>query len=158
MLFRSAFYRVMEQWYEAALAWCLRHRLLVIGGALLILVGGFYLLTKSPLEFVVDDDMSEFEVLAEAPPGSSLERSTEIARTLEGELRKIPEVRTLFTTIGVRGQYLSNVTDISMYVGLTHLSERRRTQDEIKQDARRRLAAFPGLRISAQQIDRKSVV
>jgi len=149
----TAFYRAMEQWYEAALAWCLGHRLLVIGGALLILVGGFYLLAKSPVEFVVDDDMSEFEVVAEAPPGSSLERTTEIARALEGELRKIPEVRTLFTTIGVRGQYQSNVTDISLYVGLTHLSERTRTQDEIKQDARRRLAVFPGLRISAQQIN-----
>ena len=149
----TAFYRTMEQWYEAALAWCLGHRLPVIGGALLILVGGFYLLAKSPVEFVVDDDMSEFEVVAEAPPGSSLERTTEIARALEGELRKIPEVRTLFTTIGVRGQYQSNVTDISLYVGLTHLSERKRTQDEIKQDARRRLAVFPGLRISAQQIN-----
>ncbi|KRT75290.1 MAG: hypothetical protein XU13_C0003G0100 [Candidatus Rokubacteria bacterium CSP1-6] len=149
----TAFYRAMEQWYEAALAWCLGHRLPVIGGALLILVGGFYLLAKSPVEFVVDDDMSEFEVVAEAPPGSSLERTTEIARALEGELRKIPEVRTLFTTIGVRGQYQSNVTDISLYVGLTHLSERKRTQDEIKQDARRRLAVFPGLRISAQQIN-----
>ncbi len=148
----SAFYRTMERWYEAALAWCLGHRLLVVGGALLILVGGFYLLAKSPVEFVVDDDMSEFEVLAEAPPGSSLERSTEIARVLEGELRKIPEVRALFTTIGVRGQYQSNVTDISIYVGLTHLSERTRTQDEIKQDARKRLTVFPGLRISAQQI------
>ncbi|OGL03271.1 MAG: hypothetical protein A3I03_15480 [Candidatus Rokubacteria bacterium RIFCSPLOWO2_02_FULL_68_19] len=62
-------------------------------------------------------------------------------------------MRTLFTTIGVRGQYQSNVTDISLYVGLTHLSERKRTQDEIKQDARRRLAVFPGLRISAQQIN-----
>ncbi|MFZ1060661.1 MAG: efflux RND transporter permease subunit, partial [Candidatus Rokuibacteriota bacterium] len=148
----SAFYRTMEQWYEAALAWCLGHRPPVVGGALLILVGGFYLLAKSPVEFVVDDDMSEFEVVAEAPPGSSLERTTEIARALEGELRKIPEVRTLFTTIGVRGQYQSNVTDISIYVGLTHLSERKRTQDEIKQDARRRLTVFPGLRISAQQI------
>src|SRR3989338_5236064 len=149
----TAFYRTMEQWYEAALAWCLGHRLPVIGGALLILVGGFYLLAKSPVEFVVDDDMSEFEVVAEAPPGSSLERTTEIARALEGELRKIPEVRTLFTTIRVRGQYQSNVTHISLYVGLTHLSERKRTQDEIKQDARRRLAVFPGLRISAQQIN-----
>ena len=33
------------------------------------------LLTSSRLEFVVDDDMSEFEVVAEAPPGSSIERS-----------------------------------------------------------------------------------
>jgi len=148
----SRFYRALEGSYERVLAQCLRHRLVVLGATLLILASGFFLLSRSKVEFVVDDDMSEFEVLAEAPPGASLERTTEIARALEAELRTIPEVRTLFTTIGVRGQYQSNVTDISIYVGLTHLSERARAQDEIKQDARKRLAVFPGLRISAQQI------
>ncbi|MBI4591608.1 MAG: efflux RND transporter permease subunit [Candidatus Rokubacteria bacterium] len=149
----SPFYRTIEHWYEVALAWGLRHRLVVLGATLLILVGGVFLLSRAKLEFVVDDDMSEFEVVAEAPPGSSLERTAGIARTLEGEIRKISEVQTLFTTIGVRGQYQSNVTDISIYVGLKHLSMRTRTQDEIKQEVRKRLAAHPGLRISAQQIN-----
>ena len=69
--------------------------------------------------------MSEFEVVAEAPPGSSVERSALISRAMEEEIRKVPEVITLFTTIGVREQYRSNVTDISVYVGLQHLSQRR---------------------------------
>ena len=148
----AGFYHHMEAAYETALHWCLRHRaicFLVIG---LIMVGGYYLLTNSRLEFVVDDDMSEFEVVAEAPPGSSVERSALISRAMEEEIRKVPEVVTLFTTIGVRGQYLSNVTDISIYVGLKHLSERRRGQIELMQDVRRRLAAFPGMRVSAQNI------
>jgi len=148
----SGFYHRLEAGYERALGWCLRHRafcLLVAGG---ILVSGFVLLKTTPLEFVVDDDMSEFEVVAEAPPGSSVERSAEITRALEAEIRKVPEVATLFTTVGVRGQFQSNVTDLSLYVGLRHLSERRRSQQEIIQDVRRRLIIFPGLRVSAQQI------
>ncbi len=148
----SRLYRAVESRYERALGWCLHHRAMVLVGALLILVSGWFLLKASRLEFIVDDDMSEFEVVAEAPPGSSLERSAEIAGALEKEIRAIPEVRTLFTTIGVRGQHRSNVTDISIYVGLSHLSERKRSQEELKQEARRRLADFPGLRISAQQI------
>jgi HAE1 family hydrophobic/amphiphilic exporter-1 len=148
----SRFYHAMESRYERLLSWCLSHRSVVLIFTLLVLISGWYLLKNSKLEFVVDDDMSEFEVLAEAPPGSSLERSAEIAGALEKELRAIPEVRTLFTTIGVRGQHRSNVTDMSIYVGLTHLSERKRSQDDLKQEARQRLAAFPGLRISAQQI------
>jgi len=149
----SRFYRVIEEWYEAVLSRCLRHRVLVLGATILILVSGVYLLSRSKLEFVVDDDMSEFEVVAEAPPGSSLERTTAIAQALEGEIRKVPEVHTLFTTIGVRGQYQSNVTDISIYVGLTHLTQRKRSQQEVMQDVRRRLAGYPGLRTSAQQIN-----
>ncbi len=146
------FYHRLELGYEWMLRWCLGHRAICILLALGILASGWYLLTRSKLEFVVDDDMSEFEVVAEAPPGSSLERSADIVAALEAEIRKVPEVGTLFTTVGVRGQYQSNVTDLSIYVGLSHISERSRSQQQIMQDVRTRLAAFPGLRVSAQQI------
>jgi HAE1 family hydrophobic/amphiphilic exporter-1 len=145
-------YRTLEAAYEGLLAWCLRHRWVVVLACLAIFGSGWALATRSRLEFVVDDDMSEFEVVAEAPPGSSLERTAEIIQGIETEVRKVPEVVTLFSTAGVRGQFQSNVTDISLYVGLTHLSRRTRSQQEIMQDVRRRLQVFPGLRISAQQI------
>jgi hypothetical protein len=148
----AGFYRRLETAYESALGWCLSHRAICFGVIILIFVAGYYLLTTSRLEFVVDDDMSEFEVVAEAPPGSSVERSALISRAMEEEIRKVPEVITLFTTIGVRGQYQSNVTDISIYVGLQHLSQRRRGQIELMQDVRRRMAGFPGLRVSVQNI------
>src|SRR5262245_22709249 len=146
-------YHWLETQYEHALAWCLRHRFVCFTVAMLILIGGFYLLKSSPLEFVVDDDMSEFEVVAEAPPGSSLQRSAEILRAMETEIRTVPEVNTLFATIGVRGQYQSNVTDISIYVGLRHLSQRTRSQQALMQEVRQKLAIFPGLRVSVQQIN-----
>ena len=148
----AGFYHRMETAYEGALGWCLRHRAICFAVIIAIFVAGYYLLTNSRLEFVVDDDMSEFEVVAEAPPGSSVERSALISRAMEEEIRKVPEVVTLFTTIGVRGQYQSNVTDISIYVGLQHLSQRRRGQIELMQDVRRRMAEFPGLRVSVQNI------
>jgi HAE1 family hydrophobic/amphiphilic exporter-1 len=148
----TGLYHALEGGYERALGWCLRHRALCLLGSLAILAGGYYLLVTARLEFVVDDDMSEFEVVAEAPPGSSLERSVEIARTMETAIREIPEVTTLFTNIGVRGQYRSNVTDLSIYVGLTHLVERRRSQAEIMQAVRERLATLPGLRVSVQNL------
>jgi HAE1 family hydrophobic/amphiphilic exporter-1 len=146
-------YRTVEHGYERLLGWSLAHRWIIVLGCLAIFAGGWYLLRTSKLEFVVNDDMSEFEVVAEAPPGSSLERTTEIIAQMETELRKIPEVVTLFSTAGVRGQAQSNVQDISIYVGLTHLSRRARTQDELKQEVRHRLQAFPGTRVSVQNIN-----
>jgi HAE1 family hydrophobic/amphiphilic exporter-1 len=146
-------YRKLEGGYERLLGWSLHHRWVVVLVGLVILGAGVYLGKTSPLDFVVNDDMSEFEVVAEAPPGSSLERTAEIVAQMEAEIRKIPEVVTLFSTVGVRGQAQANVTDISIYVGLTHLSERKRTQDDLKQEVRRRLAAFPGMRVSAQNIN-----
>jgi len=146
-------YHWFETWYERALGWCLRHRAICLIATVSILVGGFYLLKNSPLEFVVDDDMSEFEVVAEAPPGSSLERTADLVRAVEAEIRTIPEVTALFSTIGVRGQYLSNVTDMSIYVGLKPLADRKRSQDQLKQVVRQKLAAFPGIRASVQNIN-----
>jgi HAE1 family hydrophobic/amphiphilic exporter-1 len=145
-------YRRLEHGYERLLRVALRQRWAVLLVCVAIFAGGWYLLKNSKLEFVVDDDMSEFEVVAEAPPGSSLARSAEILARMEDELRRIPEVVTLFSTAGVRGQSQSSVTDLSIYVGLEPLTERTRSQEEIKQEARRRLGVFPGMRVSAQQI------
>jgi HAE1 family hydrophobic/amphiphilic exporter-1 len=146
-------YRALEHGYERLLGWCLRHRWVVVLVSIAILVWGWFLLTGSRLEFVVDDDMSEFEVVAEAPPGSSLERTAEIIARMEEAIRGIPEVVTLFATAGVRGPFQSSVSDISIYVGLQHISARARSQDAIKQEVRRRLGAFPGTRVSVQQIN-----
>jgi HAE1 family hydrophobic/amphiphilic exporter-1 len=145
-------YRALERAYEATVGWCLRRRWVVVLGCVAILYGGWVLLTNSRLEFVVDDDMSEFEVVAEAPPGSSLEATAALIARMEAEIRAVPEVVTLFSTAGVRGQAQSSVGDISIYVGLTHVSQRTRSQEAIKQDVRQRLAVFPGMRVSAQQI------
>jgi HAE1 family hydrophobic/amphiphilic exporter-1 len=149
---KGGLYQRFEHWYELALLWCLRHRAIALLGVVAILVGGYFLLTSSKLEFVVDDDMSEFEVVAEAPPGSSLERTADLSQAMEREIRKLPEVQTLFTNVGVRGQYRSSVTDISIYVGLNHLSQRKRIQQQIMQAAREQLAPFAGMRISVQNI------
>jgi HAE1 family hydrophobic/amphiphilic exporter-1 len=146
-------YRAVERGYEALLGWCLRHRWVVLLACAAILIGGWYLLRSAKLEFVVNDDMSEFEVVAEAPPGSSLERTAALIADMEAEIRKIPEVVTLFSTAGVRGQAQANVQDISIYVGLTPLNQRRRSQDEIKQEVRERLRVFPGTRVSVQNIN-----
>jgi len=53
---------------------------------------------------------------------------TEAAEASQSGKYRVP----LFVTAGVRGQYQSNVSDLSIYVGLTHLTERRRAQAEIQ--------------------------
>ncbi|MBI5326927.1 MAG: efflux RND transporter permease subunit [Deltaproteobacteria bacterium] len=150
---QSWFYSLMEAAYMSTLKWCLHHRIVVI-----ILAIGLFLSTALIMkflkgEFIVDDDMSEFEVIVETPPGSSLEKSDDVTRMLEAELRKIPEVEHLFTTIGVRGQYQSNVTDASIYIGLKRLSDRKRGQQAIMQNARMSLKKYTGLRYSIQNIN-----
>ncbi len=146
-------YSKMEGAYLGLLSWCLRHRLIVTIAAVAILFSIVPLGKIVKSEFIVDDDMSEFEVTVETPPGSSLEKSEEVLKQIEADLRNIPEIERLFTTIGVRGQYLSNVTDASIYVGLKQMNERERSQNEIMQDARMIMRKYPELRTGVQIIN-----
>ncbi|HAO92863.1 MAG: hypothetical protein A2X99_08865 [Deltaproteobacteria bacterium GWB2_55_19] len=150
---KSFLYSRMESGYLWMLKWCLNHRAVSVIIALAILYSVVPLAKMSKAEFVIDDDMSEFEVIVEAPPGSSLEKSDAILRSIETEIAKIPEVEKVFTNIGVRGQYMTNVTDASIYVGLKHMSQRERTQSEIMQEARALMKRFPGLRTGVQTIN-----
>jgi hydrophobic/amphiphilic exporter-1 (mainly G- bacteria), HAE1 family len=146
-------YTVLERNYDRLLVWCLNHRAAVLLFAALLLFSTVPIGRQMKPDFVVDDDMSEFEVIVETPPGSSLDRSDGILRRLEADLSSIPEVQHLFTTIGVRGKNRANVTDASIYVGLTHLRQRTRSQQAIMQAVRQMFKTYPDLRISVQQIN-----
>ena len=149
---RPGIYERIEAAYEALLRVSLRHRLAAVVGTLLLIAGTLYLARGLKADFIVADDMSEFEVVVETPPGSSLAQSDAIARGIETELRTIAEVEHVFTNIGVRGGIQSNVTDVSIYVALQHLSRRKRSQFDIMQEVRRKLRAHPELRASVQQV------
>jgi HAE1 family hydrophobic/amphiphilic exporter-1 len=149
----SRFYSTLEHAYEVVLEWCLRHRFVTLLCAALIFFSLIPLLRMTKVEVFQDDDMSEFEITAETPPGASLERSDAILQMVEADLRTLPEIVHLFTTVGVRGQYLSNVTDASIYIGLRSLAERQRTQMEIMQEVRTLLRKYPDLRLSVQNLN-----
>jgi len=145
-------YAALDRGYDWLLRWALGHRKTVLVVTGLVAVSSVAIFPYVKKEFIVDDDMSEFEVVIETPPGASLEHSDEILGRVEAELRQLPGVETLFTTVGVQGNTVTNVTDASIYIGLVHLSKRRETQQQIMQMARLALRQFPDLRVSAQQI------
>ncbi|HEV8676106.1 MAG TPA: efflux RND transporter permease subunit [Methylomirabilota bacterium] len=149
---KSGFYGRVEAGYEAILRVGLRHRLLTVLATLCLVAVTLFLSRNLKTDFIVADDMSEFEIVLETPPGASLTQSDAILRRVETELRQIPEVERLFTTIGVRGGFVSNVTDASIYVGLRHMTQRNRDQFTIMQEVRRRLRTYPDLRASVQQV------
>lgn len=145
-------YAFLERNYDRLLVWCLSHRAVVLLLTVLLLLSTVLIGRQMKPDFVVDDDMSEFEVIVETPPGSSLDRSDGILQRLEADLKSIPEVEHLFTSIGVQGKDRANITDASIYVGLKHLRERTRSQQAIMQEVRQMFMTHPDLRISVQQI------
>jgi multidrug efflux pump subunit AcrB len=95
--------------YGRLLAWSLRHRAIVTGIALLSFVAGIALIPLIPQGFIPKLDRGEFYVRYTAPlptqtasPSNPLTTSLTVAKRLEDQVRKSPEVETVFTIVGSR--------------------------------------------------------
>ncbi|HEU0302658.1 MAG TPA: efflux RND transporter permease subunit [Longimicrobium sp.] len=93
---------------------------------------------KLGFEFFPRSDESEFEVEIDTPPGSSLEYTRLKSEEVAALARRQPEVRYTYTTIGGRG---GAVDEGRVYVRLTPMAERERSQDmiadQVRQEAKR---------------------
>jgi hydrophobic/amphiphilic exporter-1 (mainly G- bacteria), HAE1 family len=136
----EAGYNRLEAHYRRTLAWGLRHRGAVVGLALSAVAGGVTLARFVPVDFVIPEDRSEFNVWLKEPLGSGLAQTLEAVAAVEADLHRMPEVRLVFSTIG--GGVTRRVNEAQIYVQLVHKSERRVSQQEIMAEARRRIGAL----------------
>jgi hydrophobe/amphiphile efflux-1 (HAE1) family protein len=141
--------RLLERWgqfydrvdlkYQGVLRWAIRRPFSVLGIAAAIFVASLSTLGIIGTEFVPPEDRGQYEVNVELPPGTSFEQSVETVASLEQQLSGIPEVRQIFTTVGVNGDPLK----ANLRVKATSKQARERGLNAIKEDSRRRLAAVP---------------
>ena len=100
--------------------------------------------------FLPVDDQSQFEVSLRAEEGTSLQATTVIMERISSQIREIPGVTHTLITAG--GGQASAVNAGTIYVKLTDLSERDKSQQELMVEARELLAKYPTLRTSVQQV------
>jgi multidrug efflux pump subunit AcrB/outer membrane protein TolC len=133
------FYDRLDRRYHAVLGFAIRRPWAVVALAAVIFAGSLSTLTVIGTEFVPPEDRGQFEVVAELPPGTSFEESVATAAVLEKKVQELPEVRQIFSTVGVNGDALR----ANLKIKTTKKQERQRGLVAIKQDARQRLAAVP---------------
>src|SRR6266511_204003 len=146
---RSRFGRILETWgrfydgidrrYQRVLGWAVRNPWKVIGVAAVVFFASLSTLGVIGTEFVPQEDRGEFEVITELPPGTSFEQSVHLVGALETQVRAIPEVRQIFSIVGVGGDPLK----AQLKVKTTRKHDRERGLQAIKADARQRVAAVP---------------
>jgi len=141
----EAGYRWLERHYRRRLAWGLSHRGLVVGLALAAVAGGVWVARGVPVDFVIAEDRSEFNVWIKRPLGSGVDQTRESVAAVEDALRTLPEVRVSFATIGAGAR--KRVNEAQIYVQLVHKSERDRSQEELMAAAR---ALVEGLDLGLQ--------
>ena len=136
----EAGYRRLEGHYRRTLAWGLRHRAAVVAVALASTVGGYALARSVPVDFLIHEDRSEFNVWLKRPLGSGVDQTQESVDAVESQLRALPEVRLTFSTIGAGVK--KRVNEAQIYVQLIHKSRRQRTQQQVMDDVRRRIGGL----------------
>ncbi len=134
------FYAAMDRAYDHLLHWSLRHRFVMLMIAAVVTLSAILLFPRVGKELVPDDDQSEFSVNVHLPRGTSFLRTDEYMRAIENDLRGLPEVDTVFTSVQPGSG--------NFYVGLTPLESRKISQQELMRQARVYLRKFTGARIS----------
>jgi cobalt-zinc-cadmium resistance protein CzcA len=86
--------------YTPALDWALRHRVAVLAGAAVLVVACGLLATRLGSEFVPSLDEGDITLQPLRIPGTGLEQSVDMQKTLELRMRQFPEVANVFSKIG----------------------------------------------------------
>ncbi|MFC3550593.1 efflux RND transporter permease subunit [Lysobacter cavernae] len=94
----------LMQWakrrYAPLLAWSLRRRAWVMGGAVaLVAVCGLFA-TRLGTEFIPNLDEGDIALHALRIPGTSLDQAVKMQATLEARLKQLPEVERVFSKLG----------------------------------------------------------
>ncbi|NLA69248.1 MAG: CusA/CzcA family heavy metal efflux RND transporter, partial [Gammaproteobacteria bacterium] len=86
--------------YTPVLAWSLRRRPWVLGGALALVALSVLLATRLGSEFIPNLDEGDIAMHAIRIPGTGLEQSVKMQLDVEERLMQIPEVERVFSKIG----------------------------------------------------------
>ena len=86
--------------YTPVLEWALRHRKAILAGAGVLVIACGLLATRLGSEFVPSLDEGDITLQPMRIPGTSLEQSVTMQKTLEERLQRFPEVANVFSKIG----------------------------------------------------------
>jgi hydrophobic/amphiphilic exporter-1 (mainly G- bacteria), HAE1 family len=144
----TAVYRAFAAPYRTMLEWSMNHRWVIVTISVLVMLSTVPLFMIIGKDFLTTDDQSEFEVTVRTPPGSSLDGTDQIMKQLEAEVKHLPGIRNLLTTVGadVRKQ----VDHASIIVELVPFQNRKESQQQLMDMARDRFKKYRDLTIGVQ--------
>jgi hydrophobic/amphiphilic exporter-1 (mainly G- bacteria), HAE1 family len=152
------FFRTVEQVldrveavYRSIVSWALAHRGKVVLISVAILVISFMSTSLISKEFIPEQDEERFSVRVETPAGSSLEHTKTICSMVEKDVRALPGVDLITTTIGGGGTEKVTLGDVS--VKLKPADERKYSQFELMSMLRKELKDFQGASVTVAKAD-----
>ncbi len=147
----SWFYSKIDGAYSFLLKFSMAHRWVIVLTCVLVFVSIVPLFMFVGKNFLPVDDQSQFEIAVRAPEGSSLQASTVLMERIATDVRKFPGVTNTLITIGGGQQQVVNSG--SIYVKLSEIADRPKSQEQLMTDARELLTHYPKeLRTAVQPV------
>ncbi|MGH9946747.1 MAG: efflux RND transporter permease subunit [Pyrinomonadaceae bacterium] len=147
----TGWFRHVDGVYAWMLRFSMTHRwviLLLVGVVFISIVPLFMFVGKN---FLPVDDQSQFEVSVRAPEGYSLSATAQVLERIAGDIRKMNGVTDTLVTVG--GGQSQVVNAGSIFVKLSDIKKRPKSQELMMADARDLLKNFPSeLRTAVQQV------
>ncbi|MBI5240246.1 MAG: efflux RND transporter permease subunit [Elusimicrobia bacterium] len=140
----------LKEHYGRLVLWAMANRWKVVLIAVAIALSALPFLKMVGKDFLPPDDSGEFEINFVAPEGTALPATDRILRQVEAEVRRLPHVAGVLSSVG-EGEG-ANVNDARVYVRLEPDEKRGMTQFEIMDLARRALSKYSALRLSVSPV------
>jgi HAE1 family hydrophobic/amphiphilic exporter-1 len=93
-------YPFIRDFYAKALSWSLKHKGIIFGGAVLVLVFTGFLFTKLGKEFMPNFNTGMYQASVALPRGSSVEATSAVISRLEDKFLALPDVGSVTGMIG----------------------------------------------------------
>jgi HAE1 family hydrophobic/amphiphilic exporter-1 len=134
----SGWFRHVLSAYTYLLRFSMSHRWVIVTLCALVFLAIIPLFMFVGKNFLPVDDQSQFEVSIRAPEGSSLTSTSQTLERIATEVRKMEGVTDTLVTVGGGQQQVVNAG--SIYVKLTPIAERAKSQEQLMAAAREMLA------------------
>lgn len=151
------FYHAFAQHYDRLLKWSLSHKKVVVASSFLLFIGSCALPALGVIgnEFIAKTDRGEFGVTIELPPGVTVEQTNQTSLEVERALAQMPDVKKVFTTVGVSNDGLiglssNNVAQLN--VALVPKHQRTKSTEEIGLEIKRNISQIPGVKVYVSPI------
>ena len=120
---REGFYGFIDRSYTRTLSWALHRRAVVATVAILVMLSTFPLYRMVRQDFLPSGvDEAQFEMSIIAPEGTSVAAMDDATRAIEAELKQLPAIRLVLTTIA--GGPFGVVNEAQIFVGIAPHEER----------------------------------
>ncbi len=142
----GGFFHWLDEWYTRQVNWALDRSNVIIAISVVAALSMIPLNYLVGREFVPNEDMGEWTIHLDAPEGTSLEGTGEVAFKLLKVLNGIEGVAQIEPSVGVQGP--GSQSHIHFFCQALPMEDRRNTQADIIAEMRRRLSAYPSYRPS----------